>query len=89
MQVRFDNLEILCYIVCIKAAMKTRGLVRYPEREPLWCKASVPLPMPIPLLSCVCGNAMPGAPVKASMSGLCNEATRVEPWNTLKFVSHP
>ena len=32
------------------------------------------------------GNAGPGAPVKASMSGSI-AATRVEPWNT--FVSHP
>ena len=32
-------------------------------------------------------NALPGAPVKASMSGSESGATRVEPWNT--FVSHP
>ena len=28
-------------------------------------------------------NALPGAPVKASMSGSAGRATRVEPWNTL------
>ena len=89
MQVRFDKLEILCYIVCIKAAMKTRGCGKTPREGFVWCKKPVTLPRTIPLLSCVCGNATPGAPVKASMSGLCNEATRVEPWNTLKFVSHP
>jgi len=34
-------------------------------------------------------NALPGAPVKASMSGFDSEATRVEPWNTEMTVSHP
>ena len=33
------------------AMMKTCGPVRFPERKPFWCKASVPLPTPIPLLS--------------------------------------
>ena len=33
-------------------------------------------------------NALPGAPVTASMSGSF-AATRVEPWNTVCNVSHP
>ena len=52
----------------------------------IWCEVPVPLPGVIPLLSCARGNAVPGAPVKASMSGraICNQGGTVE-----YFVSHP
>ncbi len=63
--------------------------VRFPERKPLCCKASVPLPQTIPLPSRIGGNAMPGTPVNASMSDGSFTVTRVEPWNTLMLVSHP
>ena len=68
MQVVFDKFESLWYIVCIKAAMKTRGPGKIPREDATWCKASEPLPRTIPLLSCVCGNATPGAPVTVPMS---------------------
>ena len=70
----------------IKAVTKTRAAGKIPREVPIWCKGAVPLPSAIPLPSRVCGNATPGAPVKASMSD-GYAVTRVEPWNT--FVSHP
>ena len=55
-------------ILSIKAAMKTRGCGKIPREGFVWCKKSVTLPRTIPLLSCVCGNATPGAPVTVPMS---------------------
>ena len=66
-----------------KAVTKTRIPGKNPREASIWCKDAVPLPGMIPLPSRMCGNAMPGAPVKASMSGgVMYTATRVEPWNT-------
>ena len=48
--------------------MKTRGLGKIPREGFVWCKKPVNLPWTIPLLSCVSGNATPGAPVIVPMS---------------------
>ena len=66
--------------------MKTRRFGKIPREAAIWCKAAVTLPDRIPLLSRVRGNATPGAPVKASMSGFArsNQGGTVE-----YFVSHP
>ena len=55
-------------LMCIKAAMKTRGRGKTLREGFVWCKKPVNLPWTIPLLSCVCGNATPGAPVTVPMS---------------------
>ena len=70
----------------LSAVTKTCVTGKIPREASVWCKDAVPLPVTIPLPSRVCGNATPGAPVKASMSD-GYAVTRVEPWNT--FVSHP
>ena len=64
----------------ISAVTKTRVAGKILREVPVWCKGAVPLPVTIPLPSRVCGNATPGAPVKASMSdGLCrNQGGTVE-----------
>ena len=71
------------------AVTKTRFSGKIPREDAIWCEAFGPLPERIPLPSRVCGNATPGTPVKASMSGSVFRATRVEPWNTAYYVSHP
>ena len=64
----------------LSAVTKTCVTGKIPREASVWCKDAVPLPVTIPLPSRVCGNAMPGAPVKASMSdGLCrNQGGTVE-----------
>ena len=67
--------------------MKTCVPGKIPREAAIWCKAAVTLPETIPLLSCMCGNAMPGAPVTVPMSGFAvqsNQGGTVE-----YFVSHP
>ena len=65
----------------LKAVMKTRAHRNFPERGRLVQDLKAFLCV-IPLLSRMRGNAIPGAPVKASMSD-GYAVTRVEPWNVL------
>ena len=64
-----DFLKNLWYFSLGKAKTKTRADCQIPREDAIWCKASVTLRSTIPLPSRVCGNATPGAPVNASMSG--------------------
>ena len=60
--------------------------VRFSEREPFCCKASVPLPGWIPLRSRGSEMARRVRPLKRQWV-TAKAVTRVEPWNT--SVSHP
>ena len=63
-----------------KATTKTRVLGQLPREGPVCCNGPAFLPETIPLPSRIGGNAMPGAPVTASMSdGVCrNQGGTVE-----------
>jgi len=66
--------------------MKTRRPGKIPRERYIWCKYFVTLPGPDTTSEPQGRNALPGSPVKATMSdGLCrNQGGTVE-----YFVSHP
>ena len=70
----------------LKAVTKTRTSAGFPETDPVGERVMNFFGC-VPLLSRMCGNAIPGAPVNASMSDSvsCNQGGTVE----YTFVSHP
>ena len=60
-------------------------LQKVPREDAVLVKSICFLLFAIPLLSCMCGNAIPGAPVKASMSG---EAIRNQ-GGTVEYICIP
>ena len=59
---------------------------KMPREEPVCCDGSAPLPMYHTTSELQVGNSLPGAPVKASMSG---RAQRCNQGGTVEYISYP
>ena len=57
-----------------------------PREEPVCCDGSAPLPMYHTTSELQVGNSLPGAPVKASMSG---RVQRCNQGGTVEYISYP
>ena len=78
----------MCYIFFIKSCDEDIRFGKNLREEPVGARLCFPAESGT-TSEPVAGNGSPGAPVIASMSGLVRKATRVEPWNTNVYVSHP